>query len=153
MKEIQSLPLVTSNLKASFLKDRFIIAYSHDSLSLCTKGRRDLGRHKVFRSSDLFLIWILSPLFNHFISLVLVLPSEKPKGGVLGTSLVVRWLRLQNPTVRGLGSIPCQEIRSYMQQLRRGALLWNWNENWPFPVLSFPNLLAYWVQHFHSIIF
>ena len=35
--------------------------------------------------------------------------------------------------------------------------LWNWNENWPFPalwpLLSFPNLLAYWVQHFHSIIF
>jgi len=31
------------------------------------------------------------------------------------------------------------------------------NENWPFPVLwpllSFPNLLAYWVQHFYSIIF
>ena len=37
------------------------------------------------------------------------------------------------------------------------ALLWNWNENWPFPILwpllSFPNLLAYWVQHFNSIIF
>ena len=37
------------------------------------------------------------------------------------------------------------------------ALLWDWNENWPFPVLwlllSFPNFLAYWVQHFHSIIF
>ena len=37
------------------------------------------------------------------------------------------------------------------------ACLWDWNENWPFPVLwpllSFPNLLAYWVQHFHSIIF
>ena len=37
------------------------------------------------------------------------------------------------------------------------ALLWDWNENWPFPVLwpllSCPNLLAYWVQHFHSIIF
>ena len=36
--------------------------------------------------------------------------------------------------------------------------LWNWNENWPFlvlwpPLLSFPNVLAYWVQHFHSIIF
>ena len=35
--------------------------------------------------------------------------------------------------------------------------LWDCNENWPFPVLwpllSFPNLLAYWVQHFHSIIF
>ena len=37
------------------------------------------------------------------------------------------------------------------------AFLWDWNENWPFPVLwpllSFPNLLAYWVQRFHSIIF
>ena len=37
------------------------------------------------------------------------------------------------------------------------AFLWDWNENWPFPVLwsllSFPNLPAYWVQHFNSIIF
>ena len=37
------------------------------------------------------------------------------------------------------------------------AFLWDWNENWSFPVLwsllSFPSLLAYWVQHFHSIIF
>ena len=37
------------------------------------------------------------------------------------------------------------------------AFLWDQNEIWPFPVLwpllSFPNLLAYWVQHFHSIIF
>ena len=36
------------------------------------------------------------------------------------------------------------------------AFLWDWNEDWPFPVLwpllSFPNWLAYWVQHFHSII-
>ena len=37
------------------------------------------------------------------------------------------------------------------------AFLRDWNENWPFPILwpllSFPNLLSYWVQHFHSIIF
>ena len=37
------------------------------------------------------------------------------------------------------------------------AFLWDWNENWPFPVLwpllSFSNLLAYLVQHFHRIIF
>ena len=36
------------------------------------------------------------------------------------------------------------------------AFLWDWNENRPFPILwpllSFPNLPAYWVQHFHSII-
>ena len=37
------------------------------------------------------------------------------------------------------------------------AFLWGWNENWPFPVLwpllSFSNLLACWMQQFHSIIF
>ena len=37
------------------------------------------------------------------------------------------------------------------------AFLWDWNENWLFlvlwPLLSFPNLLVYGVQHFHSIIF
>ena len=37
------------------------------------------------------------------------------------------------------------------------AFFGDWNENWLFPVLwpllSFPNLLAYWVQHFCSIIF
>ena len=37
------------------------------------------------------------------------------------------------------------------------AFLCDWNKNWPSPVLwqllSFPNLLAYWVQHFQSIIF
>ena len=37
------------------------------------------------------------------------------------------------------------------------AFFGDWNENWPFgvlwPLLSFPNLLAYWVQHFHSLIF
>ena len=37
-----------------------------------------------------------------------------------------------------------------------GLVFWgDRNENWPFPVLwplSFPDLLAYWVQHFNSII-
>ena len=36
-------------------------------------------------------------------------------------------------------------------------IYWDCNKNCHFPVLwpllSFPNLLAYWVQHFHSIIF
>ena len=34
------------------------------------------------------------------------------------------------------------------------AFLWHWNEKWTFPVLwpllSFPNLLLYWVKHFHK---
>ena len=37
------------------------------------------------------------------------------------------------------------------------ALLWDWDEHRPFlvlwPLLSFPNLLAYWVQHFNTIIY
>ena len=37
------------------------------------------------------------------------------------------------------------------------AFLWDWNENWPFPVLwtllSFPNLLAYWVHSFTTSSF
>ena len=39
------------------------------------------------------------------------------------------------------------------------AFLWDWNElkkDWNevlWPLLSFPNLLAYWVQHLSSIIF
>ena len=36
------------------------------------------------------------------------------------------------------------------------AFLLDWNENWPFPalwpLLSFPNLLTYWMQHFYSLI-
>ena len=35
--------------------------------------------------------------------------------------------------------------------------IWDWNENWPFPVLwpllNFANLLSYSVHHFNSIIF
>ena len=37
------------------------------------------------------------------------------------------------------------------------AFLWDWNKNWRLPVLwpllSFPDLLAYWLQHFNTIIF
>ena len=36
------------------------------------------------------------------------------------------------------------------------AFFGDWNKNWPFlvlwPLLSFPNLLAYWVQHLNSFI-
>ena len=37
------------------------------------------------------------------------------------------------------------------------AFLWDCTGNWPFPVLwsllSFTNLLAYWLKHFNSIVF
>ena len=47
----------------------------------------------------------------------------------------------------------CLEVSTFFSTV----LLGNWDEDWPFPVmwplLSFPNLLTYWVQHFNSIIF
>ena len=50
----------------------------------------------------------------------------------------------------------CWRVR-WVQVCGSLSILWHWNENWPFPVLwpllSFPNLLAYWVQHFNSTIF
>ena len=37
------------------------------------------------------------------------------------------------------------------------AFLWDWTESWPFPVLwpllSFPSLLAYWLQHLTASFF
>ena len=37
------------------------------------------------------------------------------------------------------------------------VFLWDWNENWPFPVLwpllGFSNLLVYWVWHINRIIY
>ena len=36
----------------------------------------------------------------------------------MGTSLVVQWLRLHTPNARGPGSIPGQETRSCMPQLK-----------------------------------
>ena len=37
------------------------------------------------------------------------------------------------------------------------AILWDWTDSWPFevlcPLLCFPNLVIYWVQHFNNTIF
>ena len=73
---------------------------------------------------------------------------------------------LQNPRDGGPGELPSMESHrvghdwsdlAAAATLFDIALFWDWNENQSFPVmwtlLSFPNLLAYWVQHFHSIIF
>ena len=37
---------------------------------------------------------------------------------IVGTSLVVQWLRLRAPNARGPGSIPGQGTRSHMPQLK-----------------------------------
>ena len=62
---------------------------------------------------------------------------------------------------KGFWALACQHVK-WVQLCGRLnilwiTLLWDWSENWPFlflwPVLSSPNVLAYWVQHFDSIIF
>ena len=58
-------------------------------------------------------------------------------------------------------ALPCYHVKWYdcavLWTFFGFPLLWDWNENWPFPVLwpllSFPNLLPYSVRHFSSIIF
>ena len=61
--------------------------------------------------------------------------------------------RILSITLLGVRWVQCAVVWAFFGI----AFLWDWNENWPFPVLwpllSFPNLLACWVQHFHSIIF
>ena len=43
------------------------------------------------------------------------------KRAIPGTSLVVQWLRVHDPNACGPSSIPGQETRSHMPQLRPGA--------------------------------
>ena len=70
----------------------------------------------------------------------------RKRTGVQRTLACFSWLKLPICYISATGS----------HCFRRGMNM-TWNENWPFPVLgpllSFPNLLSYWVQHFHSIIF
>ena len=60
-------------------------------------------------------------------------------------------------------SLPCRlkekiiKTKKYIWAFFVIAFLWDWNENWSFPalwpLLSFPNLLVYWVQHFTASSF
>ena len=80
-------------------------------------------------------------------------PSLAPSTNILWYSTSKEtWARDQGRT-KGTDECNCEAVWTFFDI----ALLWDWNENWPFPVLwsmlSFPNLLAYRVQHFHSIIF
>ena len=62
--------------------------------------------------------------------------------------------------IEGFWALPCQRVK-YVQlcsslMFFRIDLLWEWNENWPFPVATtaeFSRVAAYWVKQFNSIIF
>ena len=59
--------------------------------------------------------------------------------------------------ILSITSLACEMSATVVWAFFGIAFLWDWNENWPFPglwpMLSFPNLLVYWVQHLHSIVF
>ena len=94
---------------------------------------------------QMLAIWSLVPL--HFLNPV----------WTFGSSLFMYCWRLAW-RILSITLLPCEMSANVVVWTFFGiAVLWDWNENWPFPVLwpllSFPNVLAYWVQHFHSIIF
>ena len=75
-----------------------------------------------------------------------------------GNSNPLQYSCLENPMDRGAWQATVHRVAKSRRWLSDFtslwtffgiAFLWDWNENWPFPVLwpllSFPNLLAYWV--------
>ena len=64
------------------------------------------------------------------------------------------WSLAQKIFERNLASMWNESNCSVVWTFFGFAVIWNYNENCPFPVLwlllNFPNLLTYWVQHFHS---
>ena len=68
-------------------------------------------------------IWCL-PLQHSLFRPPLVVLFLHYRKKAAGTSLVVQWLRLWAPNAGGPNSVPGQETRSYVPQLRPGAEKW-----------------------------
>ena len=119
-----------------------------------------------FPASGSFQMSLLFAKYGQIIALsvsVSVLPMSRQDWSPLGRT---GWISLQSNSFQESSPTPqFKSIHSSVLSLLHSptltsisiAFLWGRNENWPFPVLwpllSFPNLLAYWVQYFHSIIF
>ena len=68
-----------------------------------------------------FLLWTGYLLKVHFSVHCLEHKSHYFIEDILGTILVVQWLRLHTPNAGGPGFNPDQETRSHMQQIRHGT--------------------------------
>lgn len=91
----------------------FIFENTRDTVNFSAKWLEELKAEEGFYFSlKLFCNFIYSAMSIAFI--VKKIFSIKS----IGTSLMVLWLRLHGPNTGGAGSIPSQEIRSYMLQLR-----------------------------------
>ena len=98
---------------------------------------------------------VLNPDFTLILSNSIIVTRVKEESEVMIFIItpVSRWVKY----AEDVDSIPGFEMSTVVWMFFGVALLWDWNEHWRFPVLclllSFPNLLTYWVQHFHSITF
>ena len=109
-------------------------------------------------SLDVFLSWFGTSLLFHVQFQPLLLDLHTDFSGDRSGGLVVPSL-LEFPQLKpGLESFEHYFINAWDEwncavvwAFFGIAFLWGWNENRPFPVLwpllSFPDLLAYWVQH------
>ena len=82
-----------------------------------------------------------------------IIPTKESNQGLLHHRWILYQLSYKGSPASMWNECNCVVVWTFFGT----ALLCNLNENWPFPalwpLLSFPNLLAYWLQHFHSIIF
>ena len=84
-----------------------------------------------------------------------IIPSKEIPG--LISFRMDGWISLQSKGLSRVFSNTTVQKHQFFGAQPSSQSVWDWNENWPFSVLwplpSFANLLAYWLQHFHSIIF
>ena len=106
--------------------------------------------HEIFQAR--ILEWVAISFSRGF-------PTQGSNPGLLHFRQILYWLSYKGSLAWRILSIPLLacEMSAVVWTFFGPAFLRDWNENWPFPVLwpllSFPNLLAYWVQYFNSIIF
>ena len=107
----------------------------------------------VFWNSLAFLMikWML-PIWS-LVPLPFLKPVWTPESSLFTYCWSLAWKILSITSLVCWDECNCVVVSAFFNI----AFLWDWNENWPFPVLwpllRFPNLLAYWVYHFHSTIF
>ena len=123
---------------------QFIVIYTFKGFGRVNKAEIDFFQTLAFLMIQWMLaIWSLVPL--PFLN-----PAWTPESSQFMYCWTLAW-RIWGITV--WDECNCATIWAFFGI----AFLWDWNENWHFPVLwpllCFPNLLAYWMQHFHSIIF
>ena len=122
---------------------QFVVVHTVKGFCLVNKAEIDVFLElSCFFDDPMLAIWSLVPL--PFLKPAWT--SESPRF-VYCRSLAWRILSIALLAWEMCKLCNCAVVRAFFGI----AFRWDWNENWPFPVLcpllSFPNLLIYWVQH------